>query len=351
MAKWTGLLQNFSTILILLPCFLSHLALLFLHIYSIKNLTSFIAKANNNRMKPDSTDHIDRTEYLPLLQRSLKFGIKTGAISFLFFIFEILLLCKEQYGKLSLKLVFLPIWIITLSGMTDGFICKSQHLSSVIGWVVLFVWLIMLVIKIDHADSVLAQEMDWRTILIPLGVLVAMCSGVLLHVVHGHHIGYYRLTSTQYMAGWLYFLTNVSHLTLVWIFLSNASISASSFESGQRALINILTPCSVMFMSLAAYFISRDEFERLLQFGGQADVQPKTLNLESDGWNVVESKGVTWVPMFGEIKFEPLNTRRRSRWVELCGYCYPSSDHIEDEFGYNDGMYIGPHNGSMRRLS
>jgi len=90
-AKWTNKLGSLPYWAIFLPAWLSHLGIIIIHVLSARALSKFISEANENRQRQDSTDHLDRVEYLPLLQRSLKFGLKTGVLCFITFIFEVLL--------------------------------------------------------------------------------------------------------------------------------------------------------------------------------------------------------------------------------------------------------------------
>ena len=343
MAKWTGLLINVSYWLVLSPCWLSHAILVASHIYAIKALSTFISEANRNRLSSDSTDHIDRTEYLPLLQRSLKFGIKTGAISIAIFIFELLLYIRLSYGTMSLAVVLTPIWIIAIGGILDGMICKTQHGIRVFSWTLLFGFMTLLVLKVDHGAS--ASALTWRMVFAPLLVLMSIGMAALMYIMHGHHIGYYRLTDSQYTAGVLYAGASLSFIILTLIFLISDFARPSTFQ--MMVIMEALAPLGFALLSLGAYAVSRDEYERLLQYGGQASVHPMKLSLEKFGWNVVESKGVASMPMFGEVKFEPLDFRLRNKFIELCACCacYP----YEEE---EESAYVGPLlGGSPRRLT
>ena len=341
MAKWTRLLSNVTYWAILLPCWLSHLCLLICHIYAVKSLSKFISQANTNRQRSDSTDHIDRTEYLPLLQRSLKFGIKTGSISITMFIFEVLLYFRLSYGKLSLSAVLTPLWIVTLVGIIDGLICKTQHAARVFSWALVFGSMVLLTLKVDHGVSFLT----WRMIFGPMLALLCIAVSALGYIMHGHNIGYFRLTDSQYTAGVLYCGASLSGIILTLMFCLEDLARPSSFET--MVVMEALAPLCVALLSLGAYAISRDEFERLLQFGGQLAVHPMKLSLEKGGWAAVDSKGVTWIPMFGEVKYEPLDPETKNRFLELCACCacYP----YEEE---EESTYVGPTpNGSPRRLT
>jgi hypothetical protein len=341
MAKWTGLLVNVSYWLMLLPCWLSHLCLLACHVYAVKSLSKFIAQANFNRQRSDSTDHIDRTEYLPLLQRCLKFGIKTGSISLTLFIFEILLYIRLSHGKLSLIAVFTPLWIVAVGGILDGIICKTQHAARVFSWTLFFVFMTLLSLKIDHG----IYTITWRMVFGPLFALMGIGTTALVYIMHGHNIGYFRLTDSQYTAGILYSVASFSGILLTLIFLLEDLARPSSFE--MMVVMEVLAPLCVALLSLGAYAVSRDEFERLLQYGGQLAVHPMKLSLEKAGWVAVDSKGVTWIPMFGEVKYEPLDPHMKNKLLEFCACCacYPYEEEEEN-------TYVGPTtNGSPRRFT
>jgi hypothetical protein len=343
MAKWSGFLKNVSYLLVLSPCWISHALLVASHIYAVKALSTFIADANRNRQSSDSTDHINRTEYLPLLQRSLKFGIKTGLVSLAIFIFEVLLYIRLAHSKMSLTAVLTPIWIIAIGGILDGIICKTQHALRVFSWTLLFGFMTLLVLKVDHSVSALT----WGIVFVPLLVLMSIFAAALVYILHGRHIGYFRLTDLQYTAGMLYSGASLSSIILIMMFLIQDLARPSTRNS--MILMEILAPLSLALLSLGAYAVSRDEYERLLQYGGQAAVHPMKLSLEKSGWNVVESKGVTCMPMFGEVKCEPLDPRQRNKFVTLCTCCgcYPYEEEEEN-------TYVGPSHhghGSPRRLT
>lgn len=322
MAKWTELLHSLPYWIILTPCWLSHACLLASHMYATKALSTFITQANTNRQRSDSTDHIDRTEYLPLLQRSLKFGIKTGTISLAMFIFEILLFVRLSFGRMSFALVLLPLWIIVLGGILDGIICKTQHILRVFSWTLLFSFMVLLVIRVDH--NVVA--LTWKVVFAPLFILSSIVTAALMYILQGHHVGYYKLTDSQYAAGLLYIFATLSAMLLVVMFIMADLMRPTVFRT--ILFLEMLAPLGVALFCLGAYAVSRDEFERLLQYGGQAAVHPKRLVLGKSGWTVVESEGVTWMPMFGEVQYEPLDIRLRSKFLELCPCCacYPYED-------------------------
>ncbi len=330
MSDWTALL-NVSYWFMLLPCWLSHASLLASHIYAVKALSAFIQQANINRQRQDSTDHIDRTEYLPLLQRALKFGIKTGAISIALFVFEVLLYFRLSYGKITLALAFTPIWIITFGGILDGIVCKTQHIVRVFSWILLCGFMTLLVLKVDKG----MYDLEWKLVFTPLLALMGIAAGALVYILHGNHIGYFRLTSSQFTGGMLYSSSMITGLCLTVMLLIQDLSRPNSYQI--KVLMVSLAPLSVALLCLGAYAVSRDEFERLLQLGGQAAVHPKKLRLEREGWTAIESKGVTSIPMFGEVRFEPLDPRRKNAMIELCMCCFTCYPYEEEE---QDGSYV-----------
>ena len=74
-------------------------------------------------------------------------------------------------------------------------------------------------------------------------------------------------------------------------------------ELETRLFLVTLAPLIMSLVGVGAWAVSKDEFRRLLQYGGQAAVHPKKLKFDEDkGWDAVESKGVTIIPMFGEVR-------------------------------------------------
>jgi hypothetical protein len=162
----------------------------------------------------------------------------------------------------------------------------------------------------------------------------------LFYIMHGHNIGYFRLTNAQYKAGILYSVASFSAIFLTLIFLMEGLARPPSSSEITMAMI-ALAPLSIIMLTLGAFSVSRDEFDRLLQYGGQLAVHPMKLSLERSGWVAVDSKGVTWIPMFGEVKYEPLDPQHKTRLLECCACCscYPYEDEEEQ---MNNNAYIGP---------
>lgn len=301
MAKWTGILPKLTYWFLLLPCWSSHVGLLICHIHSAKTLFWFINEANSQRQRADSTDHIDRTEYLPLLQRALRFGLKTGSLSVLLFIFEIMLYIHLASGSISLTSVFIPLWLIVGFGIIDGIICKTQHIVRVLSWVLALSFMVLCVLKVDYGYD---DELRLRTILGPIVVLLTIGLGSLSYILYGHLIGYFRLTDSQLNAGILYLIGLLVSSGVMGMILTMHLARPEIFEV--RVIMVALAPLSVALMGLGAWAITRDEFDHLLRYGGQSSVQPMKLRLEKSGWTAVESKGATNIPMFGEVRYVTL---------------------------------------------
>ena len=297
MARWTRLLHNLPFWFILLPSWLSHVGLFWCHLMSAKALSTFIAEANDSRQRPDSRDHLDRTEYLPLLQRSLKFGLKTGLISFAVFIFEILVYIRLSKGKLALSVVFSPLWIMVIGGILDGIICKTQHPMRVVCWTLTFAAMLLCCLKVDFGfDSI-----RWRMIVSPIVAVLSIASATLIYIVYGHQIGFYRLTESQLTAGNLYSLAALISIVLV-VVIGEVIPLARPVEIETRVFVVLMAPVVVVLVGMGAWVVSRDEFGRLLLYGGQAAVHPRKLRWENNGWTSVQSKGVTNLPLFGEVR-------------------------------------------------
>lgn len=330
MARWTRLLPQVPFWFIVLPCWSSHVGLLWLHILSAKALSKFISEANESRQRPDSRDHLHRTEYLPLLQRSLKFGLKTGLLSFCIFVFEILMYLRLSRGNLSLTVAFAPLWVLVFVAIVDGLICKSQHALRVVCWFLTLIAMTLTVLKVDFELT----SLRWRFVISPVIVVLCITAATLIYIVYGHQIGYYRLTESQLTAGNLYSLAALISIVLVVIIAEVMPLSRP-IEIETRLLVVMLAPLVVSLVGMGAWVVSRDEFGRLLLYGGQSAVHPRTLRWETSGWTTVQGKGVTVLPMFGEVSFTPLD-----RSVQIC-CMYPQKDELEDNTP-PEHPYLGP---------
>lgn len=339
MARWINLLSNLPYWFILLPSWLSHLGLFWCHITSAKALSAFIAEANESRQRPDTNDHLDRTEYLPLLQRSLKFGLKTGLISFAIFVFEILFYSRLAHGQLSMTSCFLPLWIIVFGGIIDGIICRTQHFMRLLCWVLTFVAMVFLCLKLDYNYD----EIQWRTIICPIVMVLSIASASLIYIVYGHQVGYYQLTESQLTAGNLYSLAALLSIVLVVVigeivpFDRHVDVATSIF-------VVSMAPIVVVLVGMGAWVISRNEFGRLLLYGGQAQVHPKKLRFASNGWTSVQGNGIKNIPMFGEVSFRPLDQSNQKN-IELltCCSCYPREEDEEETFHHVDDILNHPY--------
>lgn len=297
MAKWTGLLLGLPYWFILLPSWLAHVGLFWCHILAAKALSVFIAGANDSRQRPDSRDHLDRTEYLPLLQRSLKFGLKTGLISFTIFIFEILVYFRLSKGKLSLATTFVPLWIMVFGGAIDGIICRTQHFLRLICWIFIFAAMMMACLKVDAG----MDGIRWRMVISPIVAVLSVASATLIYIIYGHQIGYYRLTEAQLTAGNLYSLAALISIVLV-VVVGEVMPLSRPVEIETRVFVVLMAPLVVTLVGMGGWVVSRDEFGRLLLYGGQAAIHPRKLRWERNGWTCVQGQGVTTIPMFGEVK-------------------------------------------------
>ncbi len=298
MARWINLLSNLPYWFILLPSWLSHIGLFWCHITSAKALSAFIAEANESRQRPDTNDHLDRTEYLPLLQRSLKFGVKTGLISFAIFVFEILVYSRLAHGKLSMTSCLIPIWIMVFGGIIDGIICRTQHILRLLCWILTFVSMVFLCLKLDYEFN----DIQWRIIVGPMVVVLGIASASLIYIIYGHQVGYYQLTESQLTAGNLYSLAALLSIVLV-VVIGEITPLDRHVDVATSIFIVSMAPIVVVLVGMGAWVVSRNEFGRLLLYGGQAQVHPKRLRFGAIGWTSVQGSGIKNIPMFGEVRY------------------------------------------------
>lgn len=331
-AKWTSKLSLLPYWAIFLPAWVSHGGIVIMHILSAKALSKFISEANENRQRQDSTDHLDRVEYLPLLQRSLKFGLKTGVLCFVIFIFEVLLFIRMcRPGDITLAETFTPLWILTLAFISNGIVCKSQHFFHSLIWILLFTAMLLSVLRIDYG---MVNVILTSHIVSVLCAMFAIISGVLIYIVHGHQIGYYKLSESQLTAGVFYSTASFLAILLVGI-MGDALALPELIQLDLLLIIVILAPIVVALAGFGAYLVTRDEFDRLLKYGGQSAVMPMRLRLETDGWTSVVSKGAVTIPMFGDVRYAPLDAETAERLsIEPWGPCcwYPTEE--EEELPY-----------------
>ncbi|KAL3942512.1 MAG: hypothetical protein SGBAC_003324 [Bacillariaceae sp.] len=340
-ARWTELMSYLPYWFIILPSWLAHVGLIWCHVQSAKALSVFIGDANDSRQRADSRDHLDRTEYLPLLQRSLKFGVKTGLISTGIFIFEILIYIRLSKGTMSLSTVLTPLWIIVAAGALDGIICKSQHPIRVVCWLLTLCSMIMVCLKVDHG----LDAIRWRYITTPIVAVLFIGSATLVYIIYGHNVGYYKLTEPQLMAGKLYSAAAILAILLVFVFEEVMPL-AKPIELETRFFIVIVAPVIMSLVGMGAWVVSRDEHSQLLLYGGQAAVHPQKLRWQSMGWTGVQGKGVTTILMFGEVRYYPLKQADvKSSSMEMCATscctCYPYED--EEDIPYPDELEDHPY--------
>lgn len=316
-----------------------------MHILSARALSKFISEANENRQRQDSTDHLDRVEYLPLLQRSLKFGLKTGVLCMVVFIFEVLLFIRlSRPGSITLAETYIPLWILSVVFIGNGLVCKSQHFLHSLVWALVFTAMLLSVLRVDYEmDNIIVPS----HIVVVLIALLAVISGVLTYIVHGHQIGYYKLTESQLTAGVFYSTASFLAILLVAI-MGDALKLPDLIKLDLRVIIVILAPIVVAFAGFGAYLVTRDELDRLLKYGGQSAVVPMRLSLEADGWTSVASRGTVTIPMFGDVKYEPLDVETAERvsgepccWPCCCCF-YPAEEEDEVPYFHRTGNYQSP---------
>jgi len=328
-ARWTQKIdsENCPYWIIFLPAWLSHLGLLIMHAASGTALSKFIAEANDNRRREDSTDHLDRVEYLPLLQKSLKIGLRTAVLCFTLFVFEILLFIRLEYpSRISLGVTYAPLWIVTTSFILNGILCKSQSVLYSAVWFLIFMSMLMSVLRLDlNVYSVQPY------IVIAVMALLGVVSGTLIYIVHGHQVGYYKLTDAQLTAG-VFYATSSFLAVLVVSIMADALSLPDLIQVDLLIVIVLLSPVVVILGGLGAYFVSRDEYDRLLEHGGQNAVVPMDLVLEQDGWTSVLGRGTVQIPLFGDVEYAPLGPEAAEAAGPCC--CYPTVRAEEGRAGH-----------------
>ena len=315
-ARWTQKLVNCPYWIIFLPAWLSHLCLLIMHAASARALSKFIAEANDNRRREDSTDHLDRVEYLPLLQKSLKIGLRTAVLCFILFVFEILLFIRLEYpNRISLGATYTPMWFVTTAYIINGVVCKSQSVLYSTVWVLIFASMLMSVLRLDFNVYPVQPY-----IMIDVLALLGVVSGSLIYIVHGHQVGYFKLRDAQLTAG-VFYATSSFLAILVVSIMADALSLPDLIQVDLLIVIVLLSPLVVILGGLGVYFVSRDEYDRLLEHGGQNAVVPMELRLEEDGWTSVVGRGTVQIPLFGDVEYEPLGPEAAEAVGPCC--CYP----------------------------
>jgi hypothetical protein len=158
--------------------------------------------------------------------------------------------------------------------------------------------MILAVLRVDYG----IYEIRWRFVVIPVVAVLSISSATLIYIVYGHQVGYYRLTESQLTAGILYSMAALICIVLV-ILIGELMPLSHPVEIETRFFIVVMAPLVVCLVGMGAWAVSRDEFGRLLLYGGQTSVHPMKLRWEADGWNSVQSKGVSIIPMFGEVRY------------------------------------------------
>merc|ERR1712150_260436 len=198
-------------------------------------------------------------------------------------------------------------------------------------WILVFSSMMMAVMRVDYGFI----QLPWEIIVTPIVVVLSFASLALMYIVYGHQVGYYRLTESQLTAGILYSMSALITIVLVVVVAEVIPVTTlTAMET--RIFVVIMPPLVVCLTGMGAYAVSRDEFGRLLLYGGQAAVHPMKLRWESKGWNSVITKGVTVIPMFGEVSFCPLE--KTSKSSEFCTSCTWYPHEVDEEtLNYADG--------------
>jgi len=179
--------------------------------------------------------------------------------------------------------------------------------------------------RVDYGMEII----QWRIVVIPIVALLSVSSATLIYIVYGHQVGYFRLSEAQLTAGILYSMAALLCVIVVVAVGQFLPVEGADWEwtlDTQLFLVG-LGPIVVLLVGAGAWNVSRDEFDRLLRFGGQAAVHPMKLKLEKEGWTALVGSGITVIPMFGEVSFEPLDDSK-SLCIELCPCCscYPHEE-------------------------
>jgi hypothetical protein len=210
--------------------------------------------------------------------------------------------------------------MLVTGGIIDGLVCRTQHFLRVVCWILVFLAMFLTVLKVDYRYD----DIRWRIVVSPIIAMMGIASGTLLYIIYGHQIGYYRLTESQLTAGNLYALAALICIIL-FIIIGEVMPLARPVEMETRLFVVLMAPILVSLVGMGAWVVSRDEFSRLLLYGGQAAVHPQILQWQPQGWTCVQGKGVVNIPMFGEVRFRPLDRNLTRPWLDglLAGRCYP----------------------------
>jgi hypothetical protein len=159
--------------------------------------------------------------------------------------------------------------------------------------------MVILCLKLDYDYD----KIQWRIIVCPIVIVLTVASASLIYIVYGHQVGYYQLTESQLTAGNLYSLAALLSIVLVVVIGEIAPLSRH-VDIATSIFIVSMAPIVVVLVGMGAWVISRNEFGRLLLYGGQAQVHPRKLRFDVNGWTSVQGSGVKSIPMFGEVRYE-----------------------------------------------
>ncbi|EJK62314.1 hypothetical protein THAOC_17079, partial [Thalassiosira oceanica] len=193
-------------------------------------------------------------------------------------------------------------------------------------WFLIFMSMLMSVLRLDlNVYSVQPY------IVIAVMALLGVVSGTLIYIVHGHQVGYYKLTDAQLTAG-VFYATSSFLAVLVVSIMADALSLPDLIQVDLLIVIVLLSPVVVILGGLGAYFVSRDEYDRLLEHGGQNAVVPMDLVLEQDGWTSVLGRGTVQIPLFGDVEYAPLGPEAAEAAGPCC--CYPTVRAEEGRAGH-----------------
>lgn len=233
---------------------------------------------------------------------------------------------------------FMPLWIMVFAGIIDGIICRTQHILRLISWILIFVAMVLMCLKLDANEAI-----EWRTIVFPIVIVLSLASASLIYIVYGHQVGYYQLTESQLTAGNLYSLAALLSIVLV-VVLGEIVPLNRHVDIATAIFIVSMAPTVVVLVGMGAWVVSRNEFGRLLLYGGQSQVHPKRLRFDANGWTGVQGSGIKNIPMFGEVSFRPLNqSNPNSIEMRMCCTCYPQEDEEEDTFQHMSDVMSHPY--------
>jgi len=170
----------------------------------------------------------------------------------------------------------------------------------------------------------------WKVIITPIIGVLFIGSGTLVYIVYGHNIGYYKLTESQLIAGKLYSAAAILSILIVFVFEAIMPLN-KPVEIETRLFMVVVAPTIMTLVGMGAWVVSKDEYSRLLMYGGQAAVHPQKLRWQSMGWTSVQGRGVITIPMFGEVSYHPLKQNEERATMELCASCCTCYQYEDEE--------------------